>query len=217
MWSWHPKHRKIAVPWSPNFTFMRSIGTAATTLAKSTLRRCRCYYIRSFPKAHFRFLSMPLLRPIADSFDDWLATNSYARNSCKYFVSKLPHVDADLRGRRVKEVTDLTRPVLHDCGRTFSKTCPGRAPNRANTGTISGRERSDHSSPTSHSTVSGLDSDLRVWELSARNTGIRFVHCVEPQVYGAVLSPALGRKGDRAEEDPGELPRILTSPKPVNA
>ena len=80
-----------------------------------------------FPKAHFRFRSMPLLGPIADSFDDWLVTNGYMRNSREYFVSKLPHVDACLRSRRVKEVTDLTRPVLKDCWRTLSNTCPDGA------------------------------------------------------------------------------------------
>jgi len=80
-----------------------------------------------FPKAHLRFLSMPLLGPIAEGFDDWLATNGYTRNSREYSVSKLPHVDADLRCRGVKKVADLTRSVLHDCWRALSKTCPGRA------------------------------------------------------------------------------------------
>ena len=80
-----------------------------------------------FPKAHLRFLSMPLLGPIADSFDDWLAANGYTRNSREYLVCKLPHVDADLRSRQVKAVADLTHPVLHDCWRTLSKTYPGHA------------------------------------------------------------------------------------------
>jgi hypothetical protein len=80
-----------------------------------------------FSKAHLKFLSMPLLGPIADTFDDWLAANGYTRDSREYFVGKLPHVDADLRSRQVKEVTDLTPPVLHDCWRTLSRTCPGRA------------------------------------------------------------------------------------------
>jgi len=80
-----------------------------------------------FPKAHLRFLSMPLLGPIADSFDDWLAANGYTRGSRECFVGKLPHVDADLRSRQVKDVADLTHPVLHDCWRTLSKAYPGRA------------------------------------------------------------------------------------------
>jgi len=80
-----------------------------------------------FPKAHLRFLSLPLLGPIADSFDDWLAANGYTRSSREYFVSKLRHTDADLRSRQVKEVADLTHPVLHGCWRTLSKTYPGHA------------------------------------------------------------------------------------------
>ena len=80
-----------------------------------------------FLKAHLKFLSMPLLGPIADSFDDWLAANGYTRSSREYFVSKLPRVDADLRNRQVKEVADLSPPVLHGCWRTLSKTYPGHA------------------------------------------------------------------------------------------
>jgi integrase/recombinase XerD len=80
-----------------------------------------------FPKAHLRFLSLPLLGPIADSFDDWLAVNGYTRSSREYFVSKLRHMDVDLRSRQVKEVADLTHPVLHGCWRTLSKTYPGHA------------------------------------------------------------------------------------------
>jgi hypothetical protein len=30
-----------------------------------------------FLKAHLKFLSMPLLGPIADSFNDWFAANGY--------------------------------------------------------------------------------------------------------------------------------------------
>src|SRR5437870_10198029 len=80
-----------------------------------------------FPKAHLRFLAMPLLGPIADSFDDWLAANGYTRSSREYFVSKLRHVDADLRSHQVKEVADLTHPVLHGCWWTLSKAYPGHA------------------------------------------------------------------------------------------
>jgi len=80
-----------------------------------------------FPKAHLKFLSMPLLGLVADSLDDWLAANGYTRNSREYVVGRLPHVDADPRSRQVKKVADLTPPVLHDCWRTLSQTCPGRA------------------------------------------------------------------------------------------
>jgi integrase/recombinase XerD len=80
-----------------------------------------------FLNVHLKFLSLPLLGPIADSFDDWLVANGYTRNSREYFVSKLPRMDADLRKRQVKEVADLSHPVLHGCWRTLSKTYPGHA------------------------------------------------------------------------------------------
>ena len=77
-----------------------------------------------FPKAHRRFLSLPLLGPIADSFDDWLAANGYTRDSRGYSMRMLKHVDADLRRRHVKEVGNLTHPILHECWRTLIKTYP---------------------------------------------------------------------------------------------
>lgn len=77
-----------------------------------------------FPKAHRRFLSLPLLGPIADGFDDWLAGNGYTRDSRGYSMRMLKHVDADLRRRHVKEVGNLTHPILHECWRTLIKTYP---------------------------------------------------------------------------------------------
>jgi len=64
-----------------------------------------------FPLAHHRFLSLPLLGPIADGFDDWLAANGYTPVSRKNSILMLPHVDTDLRRRQVKKVANLTRTV----------------------------------------------------------------------------------------------------------
>jgi integrase/recombinase XerD len=80
-----------------------------------------------FPKAHPKFLSLPLLGPIADGFDDWLAANGYTRDSRGYSIRMLKHVDADLRRRHVKEVGSLTPLILHDCWRTLIKTYPSFA------------------------------------------------------------------------------------------
>ncbi len=77
-----------------------------------------------FPRFHRRFLSLPLLGPIADGFDDWLATNAYTRSSRRFSLRMLQHVDADLRRRQVRQVADLTCTVLHDCWRTLIKTYP---------------------------------------------------------------------------------------------
>jgi integrase/recombinase XerD len=79
------------------------------------------------PKAYHRFLSLPLLGPIADGFDDWLAAKGYSRLSRKDAIHMLRRVDAALRRRQVNEVVDLTHPLLHDCWRTLIKTYPYHA------------------------------------------------------------------------------------------
>ncbi len=80
-----------------------------------------------FPRGHGRFLSMPVLGPVADGFDDWLAANGYTKFSRQFLISPLPRVDVDLRRRQVKDVANLTRTVLHDCWRTLNKTRPWNA------------------------------------------------------------------------------------------
>jgi len=77
-----------------------------------------------FPRAHRRFLSLPLLGLVADGFDDWLTVNGYTRVSRKNSIRMLPHVDAALRHREVKEVADITHAVLYDCWRTVLKAHP---------------------------------------------------------------------------------------------
>jgi integrase/recombinase XerD len=88
-----------------------------------------------FPKAHHKFLSMPLLGPITDGFDDWLAANAYPRGSRKFAIRMLPHVDADLRRRRACEVANLTHVTLHACWRDLIKVFP------TNAGTVRTLER----------------------------------------------------------------------------
>ena len=61
-----------------------------------------------FPKVAHKFLSMPLLGPVADEFDDWLAASGYTRRSRKHAIQVLRHVDLDLRRRRIGEVARLT-------------------------------------------------------------------------------------------------------------
>ena len=51
------------------------------------------------PKAHARMLALPLLGPIVDGFDDWLAANGYAAGSRKYAIRMLS-VDNDLRNEK---------------------------------------------------------------------------------------------------------------------
>ena len=79
------------------------------------------------PKAHQKFLCLPLLGPIADGFHDWLAANSYAAGSRKHIIRMLPHVDADLRRHGVRGLSDLTHVLLHACWRRFIKVYPTQA------------------------------------------------------------------------------------------
>lgn len=88
-----------------------------------------------FPKVNQKFLSMPLLGPVADGFDDWLAANGYTRSSRKHAIQVLWHVDADLRRRRIDEVAGLTHALLNDCWRDRNKLFPGDA------GTVRALER----------------------------------------------------------------------------
>jgi site-specific recombinase XerD len=90
---------------------------------------------------------MPLLGPIADGFDDWLAANGYTPGSREFAVRMLPHVDADLRHRRVRDVASLTHPTLHACWRKLIKVFP------TNAGTVRTLER--------YLVAKGLIVDLR--------------------------------------------------------
>jgi integrase/recombinase XerD len=80
-----------------------------------------------FPRFHRKFVSLPLLGPIVDGFDDWLATNAYTRGSRKFSIRMLRHVDAYLRRRRVRDVASLTHAKLHACWRDLIKVFPTRA------------------------------------------------------------------------------------------
>jgi integrase/recombinase XerD len=80
-----------------------------------------------YPRAHRRYLSLPLLGSIADGLDDWLASNGYTELSRKNAICELRHVDAELRRHRIKDLPHLTRAVLHDCWRSLHKKYPHRA------------------------------------------------------------------------------------------
>ena len=76
------------------------------------------------PKAHHKFLSLPVLGPITDGFDDWLAASGFTLGSRKFSIRMLPPVDANLRRRRVDKVAKLSHPVLHDCWKALMKIYP---------------------------------------------------------------------------------------------
>jgi hypothetical protein len=80
-----------------------------------------------FPKAHQKFLSMPLLGPIADGFDDWLSSLGYTHWSRGFAIRMLRRIDADLRQRHVREVTSLTHEIFNRCWRNLNRAFPDRA------------------------------------------------------------------------------------------
>jgi site-specific recombinase XerD len=79
------------------------------------------------PKAHHKFLSLPLLGPIADGFDDWLSSEGYTRWSRGFAMRMLPRIDADLRRRHVCEVSSLTHEMFFRCWRNLNRAFPDRA------------------------------------------------------------------------------------------
>jgi integrase/recombinase XerD len=112
----------------------------------------------AFPRAHQKYFSLPLLGPIADGFDDWLATSGFTRGSRKLAINLLPIADKNLRRRGVDEVAKLNHTVLDDCCQALKKKYPCRA------GTIHTLERylianglivDRHAAATQPSTLSG--------------------------------------------------------------
>jgi integrase/recombinase XerD len=79
------------------------------------------------PKAHSKFLSLPLLGPITNGFDDWLAASGFTRGSRKNSVRMLWYVDENLRRHGVDSIAKLSHPVLHDCWKALIKVYPCRA------------------------------------------------------------------------------------------
>ncbi len=76
------------------------------------------------PKAHHRFLSLPLLGPITDGFDDWLAANGFTRGSRNFSIRLQRFVDTKLRRRHVDEVGKLNHAVLGGCWKALMKVHP---------------------------------------------------------------------------------------------
>jgi len=81
----------------------------------------------AFPRAHQKYFSLPLLGPIADGFDDWLAANGFTQGSRKLAIHLLPITDKKLRRRGVDEVAKLNHAVLDDCCKALKKRYPCRA------------------------------------------------------------------------------------------
>ena len=79
------------------------------------------------PRIFSKRLTLPLLGAIADGFDDWLAANGYTPSSRRFAMRMLPHMDADLRRRKVGAVQKLTHDTLHASWRHLIKQFPQNA------------------------------------------------------------------------------------------
>ena len=80
-----------------------------------------------FPRAHQKYFSLPLLGPITDGFDDWLAASGFTLGSRTLAIHLLPIADKQLRRRGVDEVAKLNHAVLDDCCKALKKKYPCRA------------------------------------------------------------------------------------------
>lgn len=79
------------------------------------------------PKAHRKFRALPLLGSVADGFDDWLTASGYTPGSRKFSIRFLRHADSDLRKRGVREIAELSRPILFDSWRGLINVFPNHA------------------------------------------------------------------------------------------
>ena len=68
-----------------------------------------------FPKAHKRFLSLPLLGSITDSFAIWLQQQGYRRGSARHYVRALSRLDAIIQQRGRTKLSEVTREDLQAC------------------------------------------------------------------------------------------------------
>ena len=66
-----------------------------------------------FPRAHQKYFSLPLLGPITDGFDDWLAASGFTLGSRTLAIHLLPIADKQLRRRGVDEDYDRQQATLH--------------------------------------------------------------------------------------------------------
>ena len=80
-----------------------------------------------FPRAFQKHSGLPLLGPIADSFDDWLLERGYTATSRTYAIEMLRHIDKDLRRRGIERVTSLSDSILHRSWRTLIQRFPHEA------------------------------------------------------------------------------------------
>jgi hypothetical protein len=99
------KASQIADSGISNFTFLRSIGTAASVWPIPLLRGTDATF--SFSPGSLQVSLSAIVGICRDGFSDWLAANGYTRVSRQSSIRMLPNVDVDLRRRQVEELANL--------------------------------------------------------------------------------------------------------------
>ena len=74
-----------------------------------------------FPRAHERYLSLPVLGSILDGFLGWLVERGYTRLSMRVIIRTTRRVDEFLRRSGVRNVGDVTREALLACAPEHSQ------------------------------------------------------------------------------------------------
>ena len=163
-----------------------------------------------FPRAHQKYFSLPLLGPITDGFDDWLAASGFTLGSRTLAINLLPIADKQLRRRGIDEVAKLNHAVLDDCCKALKKRYPFRA------GTIHTLERYLVANGLivdgRHSSNSAIEFERRVCGSPPRSSRIRDLHRFQPPAHRAVFPTAPGSSGHCVEAHPALPCRIVRRP-----
>src|SRR5580698_5843169 len=80
-----------------------------------------------FPRAHQKYFSLPLLGPISDGLDNWLAASGFTQGSRKLSLNLLPIVDRKLHRLDIDEIAKLNHAVIDNCCKALKKRYPYRA------------------------------------------------------------------------------------------
>ena len=65
-----------------------------------------------FPRAHARFLSLPLLGPCLEGFVTWLSSQGFSEHPIRMRIAATPRLERLLRRRRVRRLRSLTPAQL---------------------------------------------------------------------------------------------------------
>ena len=80
-----------------------------------------------FPGGFTRYLSLPILGPVMDSYAAWLHEQQYTWRSARYELRMAGHVADYLKRRAVRGIQDLDHHHLDECHRWFRHRFPQEA------------------------------------------------------------------------------------------